>query len=184
MYQNMDNNLKTAIWMTSIQLNTADGSPMTALAKMTLQLRIADIRFSHNFIICDRLPQMELLFGIDVQKKFSLSFAWDREKNCYIQMEGRSFTYTRNCEQKANVAIIKSALKILPATMTLYQSRSKDIQLRENMAYFISDQDSKKGMIPTYTLLMESIISKKNHMLIFLFSNYSNKHITFNKGEK
>ena len=31
MYQNIDNSLKTAIQVTSIQLNTADGSPMTAL---------------------------------------------------------------------------------------------------------------------------------------------------------
>ena len=31
MYQNIDNNLKTAIQSTSIHLNTADGSPMTAL---------------------------------------------------------------------------------------------------------------------------------------------------------
>ena len=55
---------------------------MTELGIMTLQLRIADFKFSHNFIICDRLPEMELLFGINVQKKFSLSYAWDREENC------------------------------------------------------------------------------------------------------
>ena len=32
---------------------------------------------------------MELIFGIDVQKKFSISYAWDKEKNCYIQKEGK-----------------------------------------------------------------------------------------------
>ena len=41
---------------------------MTALGIMTLQHRIADFKFFHNFIICDRLPKMELLFGIDVEK--------------------------------------------------------------------------------------------------------------------
>ena len=51
MYQNIDDSLKTAIQMTSIQLNTADGSPMTALGMTTLQLGIADFKFSHNFII-------------------------------------------------------------------------------------------------------------------------------------
>ena len=74
-YQTIGNNLKQAIQVTLIQLNTADGSPMKALGIMTLQLRTADFKFYHNFIICDRLPKMELLFGINVQKKFSLSYA-------------------------------------------------------------------------------------------------------------
>ena len=114
MYQNIDNSLKTAIQATSIQLNAADGSPMTALGIITLQLRIADFKFSHTFIICDRLSKRELLFGINVKKKFSLSYTWDREKNCCIQKEGRFLTYTRNCEQKAIVAVVKSALNIPP----------------------------------------------------------------------
>ena len=75
MYQNMDNSLKTAIQPTSIHINTVDGSPMTALGITTLQLQIADFKFLHNFTICDRLPNTEILFGIDVQKKFTLSYA-------------------------------------------------------------------------------------------------------------
>ena len=39
---------------------------------------------------------MEILFGIDIQKKFSLSYAWDKEKNSYIQKDGRFLTYTVN----------------------------------------------------------------------------------------
>ena len=49
---------------------------MKALGIMTLQLRIVDFKFFHNFMICDGLPKTKLLFGIDVQKKFSLSYAW------------------------------------------------------------------------------------------------------------
>ena len=75
MYQNIDINLKTAIQATLIQLNTVDGSPMTALGIITLQLRIVDFKFSHNFIVCDRLPETELLFGFNIQKKFTLSYA-------------------------------------------------------------------------------------------------------------
>ena len=77
-YQTIYNSSKTAIQVISIQLNKADGSPMTALGIMTLQLRIADFKFLHNFIICDRLTKTELLFGIDVQEKFSLFYAWGR----------------------------------------------------------------------------------------------------------
>ena len=77
MYQNIDYNLKTAVQSKSIHLNTVDGSPITALGRTTLQFWIADFMFSHNFIICDRLPNSEILFGIDVQKKSTLSYAWD-----------------------------------------------------------------------------------------------------------
>ena len=66
------------------KLNTADGSPIMTLGTTALHLQIADFKFMHNFIICDQLPDMELIFGIDIQK-FSLSYVWDKDKQCYIQ---------------------------------------------------------------------------------------------------
>ena len=71
---------------------------MMALGMTALCLRIADFKFTHNFIICDRLADMEIIFVIDVQKKFPLSHAWDKEKNGYTQNDGSFLTYTRNCE--------------------------------------------------------------------------------------
>ena len=53
---------------------------MTALGMTALHLRIADFKFTHNFVICDRLPDTEIIFGIDIQKKFSISYAWDKEE--------------------------------------------------------------------------------------------------------
>ena len=41
--------------------------------------------------------------------------------------EGRFLTYTRNCKQKANIAVVKSALQILPRHNGTYLSRSKDM---------------------------------------------------------
>ena len=93
-YQLIDDSFKT-------KLNTADRSPMMALGMMATHLRIADFKFTHNYIICNRLPDTEMIFEIHVHKKFSLSYAWDNEKNCYIQKDGRFLIYTRNCEQKA-----------------------------------------------------------------------------------
>ena len=89
------------------KLNIAD-----ALGIAALQLQITDFKFAHNFIIRDRLPEMEILFGIDIQKKFSLSYAWDKENNCYIQKDSRFHTYNRNCEQQATIEIVKSTFKI------------------------------------------------------------------------
>ena len=87
---------------------------MTTLGMTALHLRIAEFKFTHNFVICDRLLDMEIIFGIDIQKKFSLSYAWDKEKNCYIQRDGKFLTYTQSCEQKATIGTVKSSLKIPP----------------------------------------------------------------------
>ena len=84
-YKQIEDCYKTPIQPMAAKLNTADGSPMTTLGSTVLHLQIADFKFMHNFIICDQLPNMELIFGINIQKKFSLSYAWDKDKQCYIQ---------------------------------------------------------------------------------------------------
>ena len=87
---------------------------MSAIGTTALHLRIAKFKFTHNFIICNQLPEKELIFCIDIQRKFSISYAWDKEKNCYIQKEGQFLTYTKNCEQKATIGTVKLTLKIPP----------------------------------------------------------------------
>ena len=54
--------------------------PMTALGMAALHLWIVEFKFTHNFVICNRLPDTEIIFSIYIQKKFSLSYAWDKEK--------------------------------------------------------------------------------------------------------
>ena len=93
-YKTIEDSYKTPIQPTTAKLNTADGSPMTALGMTALHLRIVEFKFTHNFVICDRPLDMEIIFGIDIQKKFSLSYALDKEKNCYIQRDGKFLTYT------------------------------------------------------------------------------------------
>ena len=93
-YQNIEDSFKTPIQPTTAKLNTADGSPMTALGMTALQLQIAEFKFTHNFVIGNRLPYTEIIFGIDIPKKFSLSHARDKEKKCYIQRDGKFLTYT------------------------------------------------------------------------------------------
>ena len=93
-YKNIGDSYKTPIQPTTTNLNTADGSPMTVLGLTALHLRIAEFKFTHNFVICNRLPDTEIIFSVDIQKKFFLSYAWDKEKNCYIQKNGKFLTYT------------------------------------------------------------------------------------------
>ena len=75
--QKIEDCYKTPIQPTTAKLNTGDGSPMSAMGITALHLRIAEFKFTHNFIIWDQLPEMELMFGIDMQRKFSLSYAWN-----------------------------------------------------------------------------------------------------------
>ena len=84
-YKQIDDCYKTPIQSTAAKLNTADGSLMTILGSTALHLCIADFTFTHNFIICDQLPDTEFILGMDIQKKFSLSYAWDKDHQCFIQ---------------------------------------------------------------------------------------------------
>ena len=67
-YKNNGDSYKTPIQSTTAKLNTTDGSPMRALGMKALHLRIAEFKFTHNFIICNKLPETEFIFGIDIQK--------------------------------------------------------------------------------------------------------------------
>ena len=79
-YQHIDDRFKTPIQPTTAKFNTADSSLMTALGITALHLRIADFKFTYNFMICDRLLDTKITFGIDIQNKFAISYAWDIAK--------------------------------------------------------------------------------------------------------
>ena len=181
--QNIDDSCITPIQPTTATINTADGSPMTALGMTVLNLRIADFMFSHNFVICDRLPDTEIIFGIDIQKKFSISYAWDKAKNYYIQRDGIFLTYTRNCEWKATIGIVKSTLKILPRHNGVIPIKITGQAIKEPMAYFITDEDCTKGRDPNINIINGLHNIKGKTSVNVLVSNYTNKHIMFNKGE-
>ena len=148
-----------------------------------LHLRILDFKFTQNFIICDRLPDTEIILGIDIQKKFSPSYAWDKEKNCYIQKDDRFLTYTRNCEQNATIGIVKSTLKIPPRHNVTVPIKIKIHTITGYMAYFISNQDSTKGKDPNINIIIGIHNIKGKTSVNILVSNYTNKHNTFKKRE-
>ena len=89
-YKNIEDCYKTPIQSTTAKLNTADGSPMSALGMTALHLRIADFKFTHNFIICNQLPATELIFGIDMQKKFPFLMIGTRKGNVTFKRKENS----------------------------------------------------------------------------------------------
>ena len=177
-YKNIQDSSKTPQQPTTAKLNTADGFPMTAL-----HLRIVEFKFIHNFVICGRLPDTEIIFGIDIEKMFSLSYAWDKEKNCYIQRDDKFLTYTQNWEWKTTIGTVKSSLKIPPWHNGVVPIKISGPVIKEHMAYFITDENSTKGKDPNINIINCIQKIKGKTSVNILVSNYTNKHVTFNKGE-
>ena len=108
---------------------------------------------------------------------------WDKAKNCYIQKDVKFLTYTRNCEQKATIGIVKLTLKILPRHNGAISIKITGQAIQEHMAYFLTDEDSTKGRDHNINIINSIYNIKGKTSVNILVSNYTNKHITFNKGE-
>ena len=57
------------------------------------------------------------------------------------------------------------------------------MKIRDHTPYFISDQDSRKGKGPNKHIIDDIHNIKRKTYVNVLISNYTNLHITFNKGE-
>ena len=174
---------KTPIQATTAKLNTADGSPMTALGSTALHLWIAEFKFTHNFIICNQLPETELIFGINIQKKFLLSYAWDKDKNCYIQQNGKFLVFTHANTHTATIGTVKSTLKIPPRHNGVVPIKITGPLITTQMANFLADDSTPKGRDPNINIIDGIHKIQDRTSVNILVSNYTNKHLTFHKGE-
>ena len=181
--QKIEDCYKTPIQPTTAKLYTGDGSSISAIGTTALHLRITKFKFTHNFIIFDQLPETELIFGIDIQRKFSLSCVWDKERNCYIQMEGKFLVYTNTCDQKATIGTVKSMFRIPPWNNGIMPIKISGPIIEEHMAYFITDDNTSKGKDPNINIISDIYKIKNKTSVNILVFNYTNKHLTFHKGE-
>ena len=122
---------------------------MSSLGEATLHLCIANFKFSHTFIICDKLLDTDILSDIDIQKRYSPSYSWDSDKQLFTQRKSSFLTYTRNCQQQHNIAIVTSPIKtplrhggIIPITI-------KGHNLKAPVGYVISNQHIKRRLDPS-----------------------------------
>ena len=83
----------------------------------------------------------------------AISYAWNKEKNCYIQRDGKFLTYTQNCEQKATIGIVKLSLKTLSRHNGVVSIKITDQTIKDHMAYFITDENSTKGRDPNINII-------------------------------
>ena len=118
-----------------------------------------------------------------MQRKFSLSYAWDKERNCYIQREGKFLVCTNNCDWKATIGTVKSTLKIPPQHNGVVPIKISVPIIEEHMPYFITDDNTSKGRDPYINIISGIHKIKGRTSVNILVSNYTNKHLTFHKGE-
>ena len=182
-YKQIDDCYKTPLQSTAAKLNTADGSLMTTLGSIALHLHIADFTFTHNFIVCDQLPDTELILGMDIQRKFSLSYAWDKDHQCYIQRNGKFLSFTHATHQKATIGTVKSALKIPPRHNGVVPIKISGPSITTDTAHFIADDSTHKGKDPNINFIEGIHKIKDRSMVNIIVSNYTNRHLTFHKGE-
>ena len=182
-YKQIEDCYKTPIQSTATKLNTADGSPMTILGSTAVHLCIADFKFTHNFIICNQLPDTELIFSIDIQKKFSLSYTWDTDQQCYIQWNGRFLAFTHATTQKAMIGTVKSTLKIPPRHNGVVPIKISGQLITTDTAHFVTDDSTLKGKDPNVNIIDGIHKIKDRSTINVIVSNYTNKHLTFHKGE-
>ena len=81
-YSMIEDHYKTKIVPAAVNLNAADGSAMCSLGKATLHLHIAKCKFSHTFVICDKLPDTDIVYEIDIE---NVIIGWNWSKDLYKQ---------------------------------------------------------------------------------------------------
>ena len=106
-----------------------------------------------------------------------------KKRIVYIQRDGKFLTYMKNCEQKATIGTVKSSLKIPPQHNGVVLIKITGPVIREHMAYFITDENSTKGQDHNVNIINDIHKIRGKTSINILVSNYTNKHITFNKGE-
>ena len=179
-YNLIDDQNKTRILPAAVTLKTADGSAVSLLGKATLHLHIANFRFSHTFIIYDKLPDTDILFGIDIQRRYLIPYNWDAHKKLFILREGSFLTYTRNCEQLHKIAVVKSPLKISPRHNGIIPVTIKGHNLKAPVGYFISKHFNRK-LDPNIHVL-NGIYSIKDKSTIHVLVG-THKNVIFNKAQ-
>ena len=100
-----------------------------------------------------------------------------------LHPKGRKIlVYTNNCEHKATIGTVKWTLKIPSWHNGVMPIKISGPIIEEHMAYFITDNTSK-GKDPNINII-NSICKIKGRTSVNIFvSNYTNKHLTFHKGE-
>ena len=104
-------------------------------------------------------------------------------KNCYLQKDGKFLTYTWNCKQKATIGTVKLTVKIPPCHNGVIHIKMSGPNIQEQLAYFLTDDNTNEGRNLSIKMLNGIYKIKDRKTIPIIVANYTNKHITFTKGE-
>ena len=106
-----------------------------------------------------------------------------QEKNCYIQRHGKFWAYTHSCDHTTTIGTVKSTLKIPPRHNGVILIKISGPIIKTHMAYFLTDDSTPKGKDTNINIIDGIHKIKGKTSVNILASNYTDKHLTFHKGE-
>ena len=103
--------------------------------------------------------------------------------HCYMQQNGKFLVYTHSNTCTSTIGTVKSTLKIPPRHNGVVPIKISGPLITTHMAYFLTDDSTPKGKDPNINII-DSIHKIKGRTSVkILVCNYTNKHLTFHKGE-
>ena len=92
-----------------------------------------------------------------------------------------TFTHANNC--KATIGTVKLTLKIPPRHNGVVLIKISGPLITTHTAHFITDDSTPKGRDPNINIIDGIHQIKDRTSVNIVVSNYTNKHLTFHKGE-
>ena len=154
-------------------MNVIDG-------KATLHLCIADLKILHTFIICHKLPKL-IFYSASISRKDTNYLTAGTKIDNYSYREKAHSWSTPEWQTTSQSSILH--WKIPPRNKGPKPIRIKGCDLRDHMSYFIHNQHTKKGLDPNICVIYSIYDIKGKSTLHVLVANYTNKHVTFKKGQ-
>ena len=91
--------------------------------------------------------------------------------------------YRHSCNCTATIVTVKSTLKIPPRHNGVVPIKISGPLITTHVAYFLTDDSTPKGKDPNINIIDGIHKIKDKTSVNILVSNYTNKHLTFHKGE-
>ena len=104
-------------------------------------------------------------------------------KGIVTYKEMADFWFKHTCDCKATIGTVKSTLRIPPQHNSIVRIKISGPIIEAHMAYFITDDNTPKGKDPNININSSIHKIKGKTSVNVLVSNYTNKHLTFHKGE-
>ena len=100
-----------------------------------------------------------------------------------MQRNGKFLVCTPSDDHTAMIGIVKSTLRIPPRHNGIIPIKISGPIIKMNMAYFLTDDSIPKEKDPNINIINGIHKIKGMTSVNILVSNYTNKHLTFHKGE-